>query len=241
MSPLLIIIVLIFAGQTFGSLLGIIKKPSTPVLHSSLAFAGSMMISISFIQLIPESLKNTSSGWAIIAFFLGIVVMGMIDKLLPHINPELSKKERPSVKRSVAMLVIGIALHNIPEGFAIGIGFALTWKLGITIALMIAIQDLPENIATIVPLYGVIKKRLKSFLILMTTVLFELSGFLIGYYLLKGTSLNILGASLSLAAGCMVYISIEELIPAAEIKRYPKLGITSIIFGFAAVLATTLL
>lgn len=241
MSPLLIIIILIFAGQTLGSLLGIIKKPSTPFLHSSLAFAASMMISISFIQLIPEALKVTTSGWVVITLFLGIGAMRMIDKLLPHINPELSKKEKPSVKRSVAMLVIGIALHNIPEGFAIGISFALTWKLGIVIALGIAIQDLPENIATIVPLYGITKKKLKSFIILLATVLFELSGFLIGYYLLKGISLNLLGASLSFAAGCMVYISVEELIPAAEMKRYPRLGITSIILGFVFVLITTFL
>jgi len=63
------------------------------------------------------------------------------------------------------MFVIGMALHNLPEGLAIGAGFALTPILGIMIALGIAAQDVPENIATIVPLYGLTKKKMKSFVI----------------------------------------------------------------------------
>ena len=90
---------------------------------------------------------------------------------------------------------------------------------GVVIALGIALQDVPENIATIVHLYGLTKKRIKSFLITTATILFELLGFILGYYLLKEISLNWLGASLAMAAGFMVYISIEELIPAAQIKR----------------------
>lgn len=152
MEELLLILFLIFFGQTLGSLIGFIKKPSKTILHGSLAFAASMMIGISFIQLIPEGLKITSSYLIVFSFFVGIIVMGIVDKLLPHINPELLKKEKPSIKRSVTMLVIGIALHNFPEGLAIGVGFALTSQLGVIIALSIAIQDVPENIATIIPL-----------------------------------------------------------------------------------------
>ncbi|MFQ6083153.1 MAG: ZIP family metal transporter [Candidatus Aminicenantia bacterium] len=238
MNSLLLVILLIFIGQILGSLFGILKKPSTSFLHISLAFAASMMLSISFIQLIPESLKVTTLNSVIIALFSGAIIMGLIDKLLPHINPELSKKEKPSIKRSVTMLIIGMALHNLPEGLAIGIGFALTTKLGIVIALGIALQDLPENIATIVPLYGMNKKRLKSFLILMATVLFELIGFFIGFYFFKIASLNLLGIFLSFAAGVMIYISVEELIPAAEISKSPLLSGVSISLGILIVLAT---
>jgi ZIP family zinc transporter len=134
------------------------------------------------------------------------------------------------------MLVIGMALHNIPEGLAIGVGFALTPSLGIMIVVGIAAQDVPENIATIVPLYGLTKKRMKSFIIVTITILFELVGFIFGYYLLKGTSLDLLGASLALAAGFMTYISVEELIPAAQIKQNPKVGIVSLILGMICVL-----
>jgi ZIP family zinc transporter len=200
-----------------------------------------MMIAISFIQLIPEGLKYTPLFLIMISFFAGVAIMRMVDRLLPHINPELIKKEKPSVKRSVTMLVIGIALHNIPEGLAIGVGFALAPELGIAIALAIAIQDLPENIAVIVPLYGMIKKKAKSFIILLTTVLFEVFGFILGYLVLGETSLSWLGASLALAAGFMVYISIEELIPSAQVNRYPKMAAIAMVLGVICVLLTSLI
>lgn len=241
MKTLLLIIILIFVGQTLGCLVGLIKKPKETVLYGSLAFAASMMLGISFLQLIPESLKIIPFYTAIIAFFLGIITFLIIDRTLPHINPELLRKEKPSIKRSVTMLVIGMALHNIPEGLAIGVGFALTPTLGIKIALGIAAQDVPENIATVVPLYGLTKNRMKSFVIVTITILFELVGFIFGYYLLKGTSLDLLGASLAIAAGFMTYISVEELIPAAQIKQNPKVGIVSLILGVICVLLIGLL
>jgi len=241
MEDLLLIVFLIFVGQTLGSLVGLIKKPGKIVLYGSLAFAASMMLSISFFQLIPESLKISSALLVTTSFILGMVIMWIVDKTLPHINPELMKKEKPSVKRSVAMLVIGIALHNIPEGLAIGAGFALSPTLGIMVALGIAAQDVPENIATVIPLYGLTKKKVKSFSILVTTVLLELLGFIFGYYILKGTAPNLLGASLTLAAGFMTYISVEELIPVAQIKKYPKMGTISFILGILCVLLINLL
>jgi len=236
MNNLLLIISLIFVGQTLGSIVGLIKKPQKNVLYGSLAFAASMMLGISFIQLIPESLEITPSYVVIISFLSGIAVFRIVDRILPHINPELMKKEKPSVKRSVTMLVIGMALHNIPEGLAIGVGFALTPTLGITIALGIAAQDVPENIATIVPLYGLTKKRIRSFIITTGTIAFELLGFIFGYFVLKETSMNLLRASLALAAGFMTYISVEELIPAAQIKQNLKVGTTGIISGIVCVL-----
>ena len=117
-----------------GSLIGLIKKPKEDILHGSLAFAASMMLGISFFQLIPESLKIASFYLVIVSFFCGIAIFRVVDRILPHINPELLKKERPSVKRSVVMLVIGMALHNIPEGLAIGVGFVVKPLSGILIS-----------------------------------------------------------------------------------------------------------
>ncbi len=240
MEDILLIISLIFVGQTLGCLIGLIKKPKETVLYSSLAFAASMMLGISFFQLIPESLKIIPLYLAIISFLLGVVIFRGVDRTLPHVNPELLKKEKPSIERSVTMLVIGMALHNIPEGLAIGVGFALTPALGITIAVGIAAQDVPENIATIVPLYGLTKKRMKSFIIVTVTIGFELLGFIFGYYVLKGMPLELLGALLALAAGFMTYISVEELIPAAQIKQNLKTGLTGLILGAGCALLISL-
>jgi ZIP family zinc transporter len=238
---MLVVVSLIFIGQTLGSLVGIIKKVEKAFLYASLAFAASMMLGISFFQLIPESLKITPPYLVIISFLSGILIFRIVDRALPHINPELLKKEKTSVERSVTMLVIGMALHNIPEGLAIGTGYALTPALGIMIALGIATQDVPENVATIVPLYGLTKKRMKSFIITTATILFEVIGFIFGYYILKGITQSLLGIFLALAAGFMTYISVEELIPAARIKQNLKLGIVSLILGAICVLLISLL
>ena len=236
MNNISLIVFLIFAGQTAGCLVGIIKKPKRVVLYGSLAFAASMMLGISFFQLIPEAMKIIPFYLIVISFFLGIVIMRIVDRVLPHINPELMKKEKPSVKRSVTMLVVGMALHNIPEGLVIGVGFALNPALGLTVALGIAMQDVPENIATIVPLYALTEKKIKSFVIVTATILFELLGFILGYYFLKRASLSLLGMSLVAAAGFMTYISIDELIPAAQIKQNLKVGSIGLILGIASVL-----
>jgi len=241
MTELLLILFLIFAGQTVGALAGLIKKPNKITLYGSLSFAASMMIAVSFVQLIPESMKYTSPFLSTLSFFGGMGIMLAVDHLLPHINPELLKKEKPSVKRSVTMLVVGIALHNLPEGLAIGIGFALSPELGIAIATAIMVQDIPENIATIVPLYGLIKKRAKSFIVLIATVLFELAGFILGYLVFGEMSLGFLGVGLTLAAGFMVYISVEELIPSAQVKKYPRMSAMAMIGGAMCVVLTSLI
>jgi ZIP family zinc transporter len=241
MSEIFWIIFLIFVGQTMGSLIGVVRRPSKLVLRCALAFAGSMMVAISFLELIPEALEIVNYYLVLFGFLVGILIIMGADKLLPHINPELNKKEGPNMKRCATMLVIGIALHNIPEGLAIGFGFALNPALGILIALGIAVQDIPENIATVVPLYCVTKRRLKSMGILIGTILFELLGFILGYFVLQNAPLSLLGVSLALAAGFMVYISVEELIPAAEIKKNPYHVSASILLGFLIVLAMILL
>jgi len=231
MKNLFLIVVLIFVGQAVGSLIGLIKKPEEKILRFSFAFSSSMMLGISFFQLLPESLKVSPLISTITWFLLGIIFMKFVDSILPHINPGLFDKKENSLKKTVLMLVIGIAVHNFPEGLAIGAGFALGANLGIMIAFGIAAQDVPENIATIVPLYGLIGKRLKSFIVLTGTVLFEIFGFILGYYFLRGGSIYLLGNSLALAAGFMTYISIDELIPASKIKENPKLVFSSILSG----------
>jgi len=231
----IIVLILIFVGQTVGAAIGLVGKPQKKILYGSLAFAASMMIMMSLFELIPSALEHTSRLFAMLAFVAGILIMMLVDKILPHVNPELMQKEKDSVSKSVFMLVIGIALHNIPEGLAIGVGYRINMTTGIIIAAGIAAQDVPENIATIIPLYALTKKRLKSFLILSFTVFFELLGFLIGYFLFKNVSEAFLGLSLAAAAGFMSYISIEELIPSSKPAQNPKTTAIAFTMGIVAV------
>jgi ZIP family zinc transporter len=195
------------------------------------------MVALSFLDLLPEGLALAPLWIVGLSFFLGIGVFEVLDHVLPHIHPELLKKDDKSVRRSVQTLIRGICLHNLPEGLAIGVGFAVEPSMGILIAVAIALHDIPENIATIFPLYCLNKNRCRSFIIVMVTVLFELFGFLVGYFILHDASIILLGSSLAMAAGLMTYIAFDELIPAAQIRKYPKRGIISLVLGVLTVLA----
>ena len=241
MNYFLTIIILIFAGSIAGSLLGIIKKPTARMLCGFLSFAGGMMVFISLIHLLPESIKLTNWAISIVAVIVGALLIWLIDKSLPHINPELAKKEKPNIKRTAAMLVIGMAIHNLPEGLAVSGGFTVIPKLGFLVALSIALHDIPEAIATVVPVFAASGKRLKSFLISSTVVAFEFVGFLAGYFIFKNISPLALGIALALTAGIMMYLSFEELFPCAKMRKYPVISTLAVLLSFIFVLITRFL
>lgn len=241
MNYFLLILILIFAGPIIGSLIGIIKRPTTKMLSGFLSFAGGIMVSISLIELLPESIKLTNWTIAVIGIVIGNIVIWLIDRTLPHIDQELARKEKPNIKRTAAMLVIGMAIHNLPEGLAVSGGYTVIPKLGFLVALSIALHDIPEAIATVVPVFAASGKRLKSFLISSLVAAFEFIGFLAGYFIFKSISPLALGIALALTAGIMVYLSFEELFPAARMRKYPILSISTILASFIFVLATRFL
>ncbi|MBR9680212.1 MAG: ZIP family metal transporter [Candidatus Altiarchaeota archaeon] len=241
MNNFWLLIFLIFIGQTLGALIGIIRKPSKAILQWSLAFAASMMISITFLNLIPEALIFTTPLIIVLSFVFGVLTLVLAEKILPHFHPELFNNPDNSMAKSIAMLVVGMGLHNIPEGLAVGAGFAASSSLGIAIAISMTIQDVPENIAVIIPIYNYLKNRLTSFLLVAGTVLFQLFGFLFGFFVLKDANPAFIGMALAAAGGFMFHISIDELIPAAKINENKKLGWFGLISGFLVVLIVTLL
>ncbi|MBL7054542.1 ZIP family metal transporter [Candidatus Woesearchaeota archaeon] len=238
---ILLIIALIIMGPIIGSLIGVIKKPTPKLLASYLGFAAGVMISISFLQLIPEALKLSSMIYVIIGFVAGFFIMMFFDDLIPHLHPGLCSKEKPSIKRTAFTLLIGIALHNLPEGLAISSGFASLEKLGFVIALSIALHNIPEGIVTAAPLYASTKKRLKSFLLSSSTAIPILFAFLIGTFLFRFIPDILLGIVMAFTAGVMFYISGDELLPCAERQKHTHSANMGMALGVIIVLLTTLI
>jgi len=241
MIDVFVVIILIFLGQMLGSALGLLKKPSRRLLHSSLGYAAAIMISVSVLELLPESLAVAPLWLVTTSFIAGIAIFKLLDRILPHIHPEFLKKDHEGVHRSVNMLVVGIMLHNIPEGLATGFSFAIEPTMGIIVALVIALHNIPENLATIVPLYCCRKCRRTCFRIMMIPIFAEVAGFAAGYWLLGSSTLAVLGASLAMAAGIMVYISVDELIPSAQLRQHPKEGLISVALGIITVVVLGML
>ncbi|MBU1976074.1 MAG: ZIP family metal transporter [Nanoarchaeota archaeon] len=222
MDSIYLILGISIAGPILGSLIGVLKKPSENFMFNMLSFAAGVMLAISFLELLPESIHLSSTLLCVIGILLGAVVMYLLDKLIPHIHPaflepEQGQKCSNNLSRVAIYLLFGIFLHNFPEGMAIATGTVTGSALILAIA--IAIHNIPEGICTSAPYYFCSKKRLKSFLISSTTAIPIALGFLIARVLFQNISSNIIGIIVAGTAGVMIYISADELIPCSCGKK----------------------
>lgn len=232
MSYQLLIVVVSVIGPILGSLIGVLKKPSDKFLYNMLSFAGGVMLAVSFLELIPESIKFSSASIAAIGFVVGAVIMFLIDKIIPHVHPGLCEVEHgQKIKRTAYYLLFGIFIHNFPEGMAIGIGAVSDIKVSLLIASAIALQNIPEGVATSAPYYYYTKKRLRAFLVSSSTAIPVLIGYLFASTLYQYISLTFVGFVVALTAGLMVYITADELIPASCCKVSDHKTILSLILG----------
>ncbi len=242
MNPVMIIILLSLAGPVIGSFIGVMKKPSERALFIMLSFTAGIMISISFIQLIPESIEISSLPIAILGFGLGAFVMYLLDKYLPHIHPQLCSQEPGAhLKKTATFLLIGIFLHNFPEGLAMGIGSVTEFKVSLLIALSLMIHDIPEGIVTAAPYYYTSKKRLKSFLLSASTAIPTIIGFMLSYYIFPMIPRPLIGLMIAGTAGLMVFISVDELIPTSCFKSDDHWVIFAFILGVLTVMSLGLI
>jgi len=238
----LIILIISILGPVIGSLIGVLKKPSNKFMYNMLAFAGGVMLAISFLELIPESIHLSSVKIAVFGIIIGTLLMYSLDRLLPHLHPELYSQEQGcALKKTSVYLIIGIFLHNFPEGMAIALGGVTEVKVGIVIALAIAIHNIPEGICTSAPYYKSTKKRLKSFLISSSTAIPILIGFLIANSLYKHISNSLIGFIVAATAGLMIYITADEIIPVSLAKDESHATIFALIIGILFVMLLSLI
>jgi len=235
MKPLIIILLISVAGPVIGSLIGVLKKPSERFMFCAMAFAGGVMLAISFMELIPKGINMSSIPLACIGILLGASFMYLLDKALPHLHPELCRQEHCHKLRKTALyLIIGIFMHNFPEGMAIAIGTVTDFKLTLVIASSIAIHNIPEAICTSSPYYFTSGKKLKAFLLSSSTAIPIVVGFLVAKFVYQIIPLQIVGMIIAATAGLMIYISGDELIPCSCAKKQEKwehIKIFSLVLG----------
>lgn len=237
MNTILAIILIATAGPLIGSFIGVIKRPSPGFMYNFLSFAAGVMLAISFLELIPQSIIVSSIWICVIGIIGGALVMLGVDKIIPHLHPGLGGQEHGKSLRRVAIyLLTGIFLHHFPEGIAMGIGLLTDIKHTFIIALAIAIHDIPEGICTSAPYYYATKKRLKAFLLSLSTAVPSIFGFLFAYYFFSILPIWIVGFLTAATAGIMVYISADELIPVSCSKMTNHSTIFSLILGVLLVI-----
>ncbi len=217
MDSLFFIVVISILGPVIGSAIGVIKRPSMAYISNMLCFAAGVMLAISFLELIPQAIRMSSVGITVIGVILGALIMLGLDLLIPHIHPGLCAQEHGcNLKRTSIYLIMGIFLHNFPEGMAIAIGeVSSNSQISLAIALAIAIHNIPEGICTSAPYYACHGKRLKAFLVSSSTALPILAGFLLARYVFLNIPPQVVGLIIGGTAGLMIYITTDELIPSS--------------------------
>ena len=244
MDSVYLILIIAVSGPIIGSLIGVIKKPSDFFVYNMLAFAAGVMLTISFLNLIPESIELSSIWLCSIGIIAGSILMYTLDRLIPHVHPSFCIPERSrNLQRTAVYLLLGIFMHNFPEGMAIATGTVTNFNVTLSIAIAIAIHNIPEGICTSAPYYYLTKNKLKSFLISSSTSIPLIIGFIIAFILFKNISNEIIGIIIAATAGLMIYISADELIPMAHSqgrKILSHMPIFSLIIGvlFVIILGT---
>lgn len=189
-------------------------------LAFSLAFSTGVMITLSFIELLPQGIELLGYTTGLIMFFVGAALAFIIDYIVPHrYIMEKSKNNHdfnPKLFRVGLFVAIGLAIHNLPEGVAVFTGSLQSLQLGLIIAIAIAMHNIPEGISVAMPIYYATKNRNKAFYISFLSGITEpIGAILAALILLPFLSAQVIGASLAVVAGIMVYICIDELLPTA--------------------------
>ena len=237
-----------FLGTTLGSATVFLMKNklNKKVEKILLGFAAGVMIAASVWSLLIPSIDMAQEQgilpWlpAAIGFMLGIVFLLVLDSLIPHLHLESTKPEGIKIKlKKTTMMVCAVTLHNIPEGMAVGVSFAgtLMENTGITLAgafalaIGIAIQNFPEGAIISMPLKDEGMSKGKAFLYGTLSGIVEPIGAIITI-LLTSTVIPILPYVLSFAAGAMIYVVVEELIPESQVGEHSNIGTIGVAIGF---------
>ena len=237
-----------FLGTTLGAAMVFLmkKEMNKKVEKILLGFASGVMIAASVWSLLIPSIEMAETqgkvAWipAAIGFLLGIVFLLILDSVIPHMHLESEKPEEIKSKlKKTTMMVFAVTLHNIPEGMAVGVTFAgaISQNAGITmagafaLAVGIAIQNFPEGAIISMPLKSEGVSKPRAFLYGTLSGIVEPIGAVITI-LLTNAVVPILPYLLSFAAGSMIYVVVEELIPESQAGEHSNIGTIGVAIGF---------
>ena len=243
------VIMIPFLGTVLGAAcVFFIKKEMSETLQKILSgFAAGVMVAASVWSLLIPSLEQSkmmgelSFVPAVIGFWLGIMFLLFLEHVIPHMHVESQESEGPKTKlEKNTMMVLAVTLHNIPEGMAVGVVYAgylsgeqnISMMGALALAIGIAIQNFPEGAIVSMPLHSECISRKKAFLQGVLSGIVEPLGSLLTI-LATGIIMPILPYTLSFAAGAMIYVVVEELIPEMAVGKHSNIGTIFFAAGFS--------
>lgn len=242
-----------FVTALGASVVFLFKQMSQVLLDGMLGFTGGVMIAASYFSLLaPAIAMSTGEGFekvlpAAAGFLLGALFLFGIDKILPHLHINFKEKDSEGIKtpwQKSTLLTLAITLHNIPEGLAVGVLFGgvamgipeATIAGAIILSIGIAIQNFPEGIAVAMPLRRMGMSRKKSFLYGQASALVEPIAAVIGAMAVAFFT-PVLPYALAFAAGAMIFVVVEEVIPETQQNKNTDIATLGFILGFVVMMS----
>lgn len=253
MNGLTLGLLLPFLGTTLGAACVFLMRQTMPagIQKSLTGFAAGVMVAASVWSLLIPSIEMTGKEGlmsivpAVVGFMIGILFLLFLDNIIPHQHLDSSRSEGPRSRLSrTTKLVFAVTLHNIPEGMAVGVALAaaidhssyMPMAAAIALSVGIAIQNFPEGAIVSMPLRSAGNSRLRSFVMGSLSGIVEPIGAAITI-LLASVILPILPYLLAFAAGAMIYVVVEELIPETQEGEHSNLGTLGFAAGFLLMMA----
>ena len=218
-----------------------VRRPSAPVHDALLGFTAGVMLGATAFSLLVPALERGGIGQVLVGFALGGAAMVVLDRLLPHAHERLRDGSRPTLeeadeRRRARLLLSALTIHNVPEGLAVGLAFAAGGaEAGVPLALAIGIQNIPEGFAAAVPLLRSGVPASRAALVALGTGLVEPPAALLAFAAFDAAG-DVIAAGLAFAAGAMLYVVIDELVPESHGRGNERLATIWLMIGFALLL-----
>ena len=220
-----------------GGLIGVLmKKPGDRAMSAALGFAAGAMLTITFVGMIPQAMQLSMFA-GIAGFALGVICLMFVDLKLPHIH--IGDEDADRLVRVGVLIAVGIMIHDLPEGLAIGAGYVVVRGLGLQLALSIALHNAAEGFSIAVPLFAGGMKRSKVILITLVVGLPTALGAFLGSLVSFCVSPALLAGTLGFAAGAMLFITADELIPESQRHGHGHAATAGLAIGSILILVAT--
>ena len=235
-------------ATVIGSIIGFIfKKASHKFSDIVLSFAAGVMLAAAVLGLILPSLDYGGKFGLLITIagiFVGALCLNLVDKIVPHLHKLIGTEDEAHSNANlskVLLFVTAIAIHNLPEGIAAGVGFGSDNQAqALMIAGGIALQNIPEGMVIIGPMLAAGVTPKKTFIAAMITGLVEVVGTLVGYFAVSIAEV-ILPFALAFAGGTMLYVISDEMIPETHAHGHQRGATYALLVGFCVMLVTDVL
>jgi len=208
------------------------KKVSDKMLDTMLGFSAGVMLAATFFSLIIPTIDQGGVWVAVAGIILGAITLHLVDRFIPHFHPALGMEGPSSRLSRVWLFALAITIHNFPEGLAVGVSFGSgDVTAGLVVALAIGLQNMPEGLAVALPLLREGYSRRRSLWYGTLTGLVEPVGGLLGVALVSIFN-SILPWALAFAAGAMLFVVSDEIIPESHRKGFERQATFGLVAGF---------